>query len=212
MNLLLQAEIFSITGLGKLRVTYNWQNSALNCSRIDKSPFIWNIYQTQNNTIAMSPQVGFAGKTLYASVRDDGDWYLQVQAPHSLDWITAAQRDEFIGLELLDLGLAKLTGFNNQLIGMANQPDWIVRTENGVTAGDMVYRLRSIYTSAVKESLWFFKIIGGGSSISTSGIRVANRFEARIPTLESDLEGALQQHGINVSSQELSTLIQQINA
>jgi hypothetical protein len=213
MNLLMQAEIFSVTGLGKLRVTYNWLYSALNCDPNDNSTFIWNIYQTQNNTIAMSPKVNYANKALYASVRDDWDWYVQVQAPHSADWITAAQRDEFIGLQMLDLGLAKLTGWNNLLIGVLdNEDSGNIRTEGKNTGTHSGYRLQSVYNSPSKETMWFMKIISGGTSIGGSGINVVNRMGVQIPSLESGLQGVLQQQGVNLSPQELSMLVQQINA
>jgi hypothetical protein len=212
MNLLMQAEIFSVTGLGKLRVTYNWMYSALNCALQDNSPFIWNVYQTSGHTIVLSPHVGYAGKTLYASVRDDGDWYLQVQAPHSADWITAAQRDEFIGLQMFDLGLARLTGFNNQLIGVVNQPDWATHTQGSVTAGIASYRLRSAYTTPAKETTWFLKIVGNGAAVGASVSGTITRSAAFSMSLDIGLQAALERQGIHLSAQELSTLTQQINA
>jgi hypothetical protein len=212
----MQAEIFSVTGLGKLRVTYNWLYSALNCDPNDNSSFIWNVYQTANNTVALSPQSAYNGMTLYASVRDDWDWYVQVQAPHSADWITAAQRDEFIGLQMLDLGLARLTGFNNQLIGVLDQPDsGNIRTNGKDTGTHTGYRLRSIYGSVVKESMWFMKIVGGGKGIGNIGVIVGggvSRIAINPGSLGSGLQNALQQQGVSISSQQLATLLQQINS
>jgi hypothetical protein len=212
MNLLLQAEIFSVTGHGKLRVTYNWLYSALNCDPNDNSTFLWNFYDMGNGHVAISPQNGYNNMKLFASVRDDWNWYVQVQAPHSADWITAAQRDEVIGLQMLDLGLAKLTGFNNQWIGVLDQPDGgNIRTNGKDTGSHTGYRVQSLYTSPVKETIWFIKIISGGTNTGTSGINVVTRIGVQIPNLESGLQGVLQQQGVNLSAQELSTLIQQIN-
>lgn len=222
MNLLMQAEIFSITGLGKLRVTYNWLYSALNCDPNDNSSFIWNIYQTANNTIAMSPQLGYAGKTLYASVRDDWDYYVQVQAPHSADWITAAQRDEFIGLQMLDLGLVKLSGFNNELIGLLDQPDsGNIRTNGRNTGSHSGYRVRSIYGGSSKQTLWFLKITGGNTGaigaastgtavLGTIGAGVFNNIKMNTGSLTSSLRVVLQQQGVTLTPQELANLAHQI--
>lgn len=210
MNLLMQAEIFSVAGLGKLRISYNWHYSALNCDPNDNSAFIWNFYDAGNGHVAISPKSGYGNMTLYASVRDDWDYYVQVQAPHSADWITAAQRDEIIGLQVLDLSLAKLSGFNGQLIGVDNDPSsGNIRTNGNDTGSHKGHRIRSIYSGSSKQTLWFLKTVSNdlGSGVAT---RIGMAVEPA--SFSSEMQKALQQQGVSLAANELSKLLQQINA
>ncbi|HEY5820510.1 MAG TPA: hypothetical protein VIT20_00950 [Propionibacteriaceae bacterium] len=101
---------------GKLRVTYNWLYSALNCDPQDDSDFIWLLTKIDDTHISLSPRDPYAGMRLYASVRDDWDFYVQVQAPHSADWITAVGRNETLLVEGGDLMTLSLRGWNNQYL------------------------------------------------------------------------------------------------
>lgn len=206
MNLIMQAEIFSVAGYGKLRITYNWLYSALNCDPNDASPFVWNFYQVDSQRIALSPQNSFNGMQLYASVRDDWDWYVQAQAPNSADWIRAAQRDEFIGWQLLDMSMAKFTGFNGQFIGANNYEDFGDIRTNGVNTGThQGYRIRSsIYPTATEQCFWFLKVVNSGSS-GISRIAINNS------DLASGIQSVLQGQGVSVSVDSLSGLVNQIN-
>jgi hypothetical protein len=56
--------------------------------------------------------------TLFASVRPDLSYYVQVQAPFSADWITQAQGDEEMTLTELGLLTIELQGVNGNYIGV----------------------------------------------------------------------------------------------
>lgn len=68
--------------------------------------------------VAISPRDQHMGRTLYASVRDDLDWYVQVQAPYSADWITAVGRDEVLTITGADLLTISLQGFNDRYLAV----------------------------------------------------------------------------------------------
>jgi hypothetical protein len=108
--------LIPLSAQGKLRVTYNWLYSALNCDRGDNSDFIWVLTKRDQQHVVLSPRDGYAGKTLYASVRDDWSWFVQVQAPHSADWITGVGQDEIMAVEGLDLLTLSLRGWNGQYV------------------------------------------------------------------------------------------------
>ena len=111
---LLQGELVPLNNKGKLRVSYNWLYSALNCNPNDSSPFVWTISKVDDTHISLSPRDSHSGMTLYASIRDDLSWYAQVQAPFSADWIRAVGRDEICALESQDLLIMSFKGFNGQ--------------------------------------------------------------------------------------------------
>jgi len=89
---LVAGELASINGLGKVRVTYNWLYSGLNCDPNDESSFVWTLNKQPSGKTSLSTQ--FESKTLYASMRPDNSYYVGVQAPNSADWITAVGDDE----------------------------------------------------------------------------------------------------------------------
>jgi hypothetical protein len=146
----MQAEIVSLTGNGKLRVTCNWLYSSLNCDPADLSPFLWQFNKVDDRHISLSPANSCIPQTTYASVRDDSNWYLQMQAPNSADWITAVRRDEIIGFTLHDLSIAQFNGFNGSFIALNDTPD-----AHGNHSG---YRLRSTGSSFTKNAQWFISI------------------------------------------------------
>jgi hypothetical protein len=83
-------------------------------------------------------------------VRDDIDYYLQVQAPYSADWITAVGRDETIGFKLQGTFIGSFTGFNGKYIRLNDLED-----SHGGHAG---YRLRSIGDTFDTNAQWFVAI------------------------------------------------------
>ena len=113
----LTAELFPLSGVGKVRVTYNWLYSALNVDPNDSSPFAWVLQKNSDGSVALSPQGGYEGMTLFASVRPDNDCFVQVQAPGSADWITQAQGDEELTMSDLGLLIVELQGVNGSYLG-----------------------------------------------------------------------------------------------
>ena len=113
----LTAELFPLSGVGKVRVTYNWLYSALNADPNDSSPFAWVLQKMPDGSVTLSPQDGYAGMTLFASVRPDNDCFVQVQAPGSADWITQAQGDEELTMSDLGLLIVELQGVNGSYLG-----------------------------------------------------------------------------------------------
>jgi hypothetical protein len=112
---------------GKLRVTYDWLYSALNCDPSDESDFLWVLTKRDDQHVVLSPRDQHIGKTLYASVRDDWNWFVQVQAPHSADWITAVGRNEILAFEGGELLTLSLRGWNGQYVTVNQAPsdhDW----------------------------------------------------------------------------------------
>jgi hypothetical protein len=112
----MQAELFPLSNVGRVRFTPNWLYTALNCDPNDSSPSVWTIAKLDATHISLSQ--GYAGMTLYASVRDDWNWQVELQAPFSADWITAVGGDETIGIDPQDLLTARFQGFNGQYIAV----------------------------------------------------------------------------------------------
>lgn len=190
----MQAEIASATGLGKLRVTCNWLYSALNCDPSDASPFVWEFSKLDDQHISLSPAASCIGQTLYASVRDDYNWLLQVQAPFSADWITAARRDETIGFALHGLLTAELRGFNGAYITLNGTPD-----SQGGHAG---YRLASTGSSFGQNAQWIIAIKNC----------LQSHIEFSPPAITRELlEQQLRNSGISPSGRTISAIARQLN-
>lgn len=113
-----EAVLIPLSKQGKLRVTYNWLYSALNCDPNDGSDFVWRLTKLDADHLALSPRDPYRGMQLYASVRDDWSWYVQVQAPYSADWITAIGRNEIIAVQGSDLLTISLQGWNGQYLSV----------------------------------------------------------------------------------------------
>lgn len=193
---LVQAELYPlISTVGRLRVTYNWQYSALNCDPNDDSTFVWTISKLDATHVALSPRDGYAGMTVYASVRDDWSWFVQVQAPNSADWITAVGGDETIAMSGQGLNIVSLAGFNDEDIAVNADP-----TSDDDHTG---YRLQSVGSADPHASMWFLGIVGTlqdglpfrlkrdltdadiGSSFAESGLSATDEDIARIRHLLS---------------------------
>ncbi len=144
------AVLVPLSGQGQLRVTYNWLYSALNCDPLDDSDFVWLLSKVDEHHISLSPRDGYAGKRLFSSVRDDWDWYVQVQAPYSADWITAVGRNEILLVEGDDLLTISLLGWNSEYLTV----------DSGISAHDdhSGYRLRSVSGGDHKAETFFLGI------------------------------------------------------
>lgn len=114
----LEAQLFPLDGHGNIRVTYNWLYSALNCDPNDTSTFTWVLNKTDGGTVTLSPGEQYDGMTLFASVRPDWDYHVQVQAPNSADWITSAGGDEHLTMTELGFLTINLQGLNNQYLAV----------------------------------------------------------------------------------------------
>lgn len=133
----LRAELVSAAGRGKLRVTYDWLYSALNCTPDDDTPFFWEFEKRSDGEIALSPTgtPAHVPDRVFASVRDDWDWHVQTQAPHSADWITSVARDERLRVHGSYVLSVAFQGFNGKYVAVDDELD-----RHDYHAG---YRLRS---------------------------------------------------------------------
>lgn len=188
---LIEAEMIPLNDKGKLRVTYNWLYSALNCDSGDDSRFVWVLNKINETCISLSPKEQYRGMTLYASVRDDWSWYVQVQAPHSADWIREVRRNETLTLESLsDLLIVSLKGWNSQYIAVDTD---ISRHDN-----HSGYRLRSIGTDDVKARSWFL----GVTQTLQAGLRLPLRHELT----QEDIRRELLACGLAAESEDISRI------
>lgn len=120
-----QANIVPVNGpvATNVRVTYNWLYSSLNCDPGDSSSFPWTIVKLDDTHVALSPVLTYEGMTLYASVRPDLGYVVEVQAPYSADWITAIGGDEIITMNIHDLNIVSFQGLNGAYITLLSSPD-----------------------------------------------------------------------------------------
>ena len=146
----MQAEIVSLTGKGKLRVTCNWLYSSLNCDPNDSSVFLWQFNKIDDQHISLSPINSCINKAIYVSVRDDIGYILQVQAPYSADWITAVGRDEIIGFKLQGTFIAQFTGFNGKFVALNDNAE-----SHDNHSG---FRVRSVGDTFNQNAQWFVAI------------------------------------------------------
>lgn len=190
----MQAEIVSLTGKGKLRITCNWLYSSLNCDTNDNSTFLWQFNKIDDQHISLSPINSCINRTIYASVRDDINYYLQVQAPYSADWITGVGRDEIIGFKLQGTFVGQFTGFNGKLVSLNDGAD----SHDGHTG----FRLRSIADTFNQNAQWFISI--------KKSLQAHINFSGANYDLTS-LQQELNNCDITVESTILKQLVLQIN-
>ncbi|MGI8666827.1 MAG: hypothetical protein ACR2N4_12465 [Jatrophihabitans sp.] len=186
----LEAVLIPLTKQGKLRVTYNWLYSALNCDPNDGSDFVWVLDKLDDVHVSLSPKDPYAGRRLYASIRDDWDWFAQVQAPHSADWITAVGRDEILTISGADLLTISLQGFNGQYVAVNSQlsvHDW----HSG-------FRLQSVGTQDYNARTFFLGI--------TQLIQPAVHVPLRHELTNTDIGNALASAGITPGTDTVSWL------
>ena len=113
-----EGEFIAIDGQGKLRIYYNWLYSALNCDPGNNDTFLWQVSKVSDTAVALSPKEPYNGWRLYASVRPDWDYFVQVQAPHSADWITQARGDEHMTVNELGFLTINFVGFNGKYLAL----------------------------------------------------------------------------------------------
>lgn len=185
-----KAEIISLTGKGKVRVTRNWLYSALNIDPDNHDEYIWTFVYDEGDKIGLLA----SEHNLLASVRDDWDWYVQTQAPHSAEWLhLPIGRNSRITLQLTDLGFAYFTGWNGKYLTLNQDKD---RHQNH--AG---YRIQSKSNSIDKHSLWFLKF--------QSPIQRYSRYQ--ITDLDpGKMRDRLRQQGLTYSNAEFDHLYQQM--
>lgn len=146
----LEAQLFPLSGVGALRVTYNWLYSALNCDPSDGSTFTWTVIKLQDNIVCLTPKQPYDGKAVFASVRPDWSYYVQVQAPHSADWITAVGGDERLVLDELGFMTITLRGVNAQYLAVNGAP-----TQHDDHTG---YKLQSNASAAGSAASFFVAV------------------------------------------------------
>jgi hypothetical protein len=153
---LLTTTLVPLTNQGNLRITYTWFHSALNCDPNDGSSFLWAINKLDDIHVALSPtDCTDHGRPVYASVRDDYDWFVQVQAGWwsswlPVGWITAINRDEVIRMQSHGLNIVQFQGFNGQNIAVNTQI-----TSDRYHSG---YRMQSTGSSNPQASLFFMGV------------------------------------------------------
>jgi hypothetical protein len=191
---ILEAELFPLSGQGRLRVTYHWMYSALNCDPRDESRFVWTLMGFSNGQVALTPRHAFEGRTLFASVRDDWNWYVQVQAPRSAHWITQPLRNERLEIEGQDLLMISLRGFNGQHIAVDAEP-----SRHGNHAG---HRLRSLGAASIQSRMWFLGI----ERVLQPGLQVTMREQVT----DADIRRRLGVAGVAAADDEIRRLTAQV--
>jgi len=185
----MQANLVPVSGQGKVRVTYNWLYSSLNCDPNDPSTFAWTFVKLNDTQVALSPTLPYEGMTLYASVRPDIGYCVEVQAPYSADWITAIGGDEIITMNIRDLSIATFQGVNGSYITVNPAPD-----QHDDHTG---YRLFS--TSAdPNESLFLIQ--------PTSSLQQGLEYRQRTPLTPDRVQELLGRRGVALSREQLSRI------
>lgn len=192
---LLQTELIPLSNQGKLRINYNWLYSSLNCNPSDLSTFSWTLNKLDDTHVSLSPTAGYAGMTLYASVRDDINWFLQVQAPYSADWITAVGRDETIEMDSMGELITAFKGFNGQYIA--------INSQTSDHDGYCGYRLQSVGASDPKTYMWFMAV----NQILQPGLQIP----LRNAVTQADIRQAYAACGLIPSDQDIAQMAAQIS-
>ena len=144
-----------LVGVGNVQVHYEWLYSACNCHGDEGKNFTWNVNKLNDTQVSLSPTVGYQGMTLYASVRPDWDYYTQMQAPHSADWITAVGGDEEITLKTMDLNVGVFTGLNGKHLMV--QPN-LTTYNNAFGQSKSGYKVQAEGTAEDSRTKWFMGI------------------------------------------------------
>lgn len=183
----LETEIVPLVGVGKIRVTYNWLYSALNCDPSDNSSFIWQIDKLSNTKVSMSPKNEYAGMKLYASVRPDWDYFVQVQAPFSADWVTLVQADEEINYEPGDLLTASFKGLNGDYLSVNSSA-----TSHDNHTG---YKIQSNASATNNNSIWFLGV--------TANLQATNKLPLKSDITELGAKAIMEHHSLPASNEDV---------
>ncbi|MBD2752516.1 hypothetical protein [Spirosoma validum] len=154
---------------------------------------MWQFSKIDDQHISLSPVVSCIGQPIYASVRDDINYYLQVQAPYSADWIKAVGCDEILTFTLHDLSIGQFNGFNGGYLSLNDNAD-----NHG---GHLGYRVRSIGSTFNQNAQWFIGI--------RSSLQADIQFSGYSSSLET-LQQQLYNCKIDLESSVLSKLAMQI--
>ena len=144
------ATLTPLVNKGNVMIHYEWLYSVLCCTPGQGSNFKWNVNKLNDTQVSLSPTSPYQGRTLYASVRPEYNYYVQVQAPFSADWITAVGADEEIGFEPQGLTIACFKGLNNLYINV--EPN--LTSHDGISG----YKIRSYGTAIDDSNKWFMGI------------------------------------------------------
>jgi hypothetical protein len=185
----MQANLVPVSGQGKVRVTYNWLYSSLNCDPNDPSTFAWTFVKLNDTQVALSPSLPYQGMTLYASVRPDIGYCVQVQAPYSADWITGIGGDEIITMNVRDLSIATFQGVNGSYIAVNPAPD-----QHDDHTG---YRLFSTATDP-NQALFLIQ--------PTTSLQQGLEYRQRTPWTPERLQEVLSRRGVALGREQLSRL------
>lgn len=175
-----EGDFLPTNGHGKLRISYNWLYSALNCDPRDNSSFPWVVSKVNTSAVSLSPKNGYGGMHLYASVRPDWSYFVQVQAPRSADWITEASGDEELTLTELGFLTINFKGLNGKYIALNGS-----ETPHDGHSG---YKLQSNATAAGKNTNFFVSV----SQILQSKLSIP-QFTGQSP---EEVERILSEHGL----------------
>lgn len=143
---LLEAELLPLSGQGRLRATYNWFGSALNCDPEDNQPFPWLLRRLEGGGVGLSPAMPYAGMTLFASLRDDAEGHVQLQRPDDAHWIRTAGARESFRLHSEDLLVISLGAGAGRKLAVEPRA-----CRQGPHAG---YRLRATADAEPAANLW----------------------------------------------------------
>jgi hypothetical protein len=177
----LRAQLTSEAGRRPLRVTYNWLYSALNCTPSETTPFFWDFIKTADGSLALSPSDHYGGRTLYASVRPDWGYNVQVQAPGSADWITAIGADEKLSAQATGILGAAFKGLNGSYIAVNETAD--------DQEGHSGYRLRSLMNQLIDDCT--FRI--SNATVLQEGMEFLEGYSLT----EEDIRAAAEAYGVS---------------
>lgn len=128
----LTAELFPLSGAGKVRVTYNWLFSALNVDPNDSSPFAWVFQKMPDGSVALSPQGGYEGLTVFAFTYPDDNmrFAAQVGVP-GVDGGPPFWNTSPAGMTLTGLGLLTVELLDSNVSGSYLGADGPITSQDG---------------------------------------------------------------------------------
>jgi hypothetical protein len=181
----LQGQLFPVSDAGCVRVTYNWLYSSLNCDPSDTSEFEWTLTKLSETTVSLSPTVQYEGITLFASVRPDNGYNVEVQAPNSAEWITQVGADETLGVDFLGFMTISLQGLNGLYVAV----------NSGLTSHDgyAAYQIQSTAGASGPATNFFVgtsQVVQAGldvpllAELSPADLKAAGAPPAAIPSRE----------------------------
>jgi hypothetical protein len=180
---ILEAELFPLSGQGRLRVTYHWMYSALNCDPRDESRFVWTLMGFSNGQVALTPRHAFEGRTLFASPG----------APfRPLDHPAAPQR----------AAGDRRTGFADDLAAGIQRPAHRGGCRTVPPWQSCRHRLRSLGAASIQSRMWFLGI----ERVLQPGLQVTMREQVT----DADIRRRLGVAGVAAADDEIRRLTAQV--